>query len=523
MLKLLIVEDERWEREGLRDLFDWAAMGIGEVDTACDGIEGLDKALNMYPDIVVTDIQMPGMDGIEMSKRIREQLPDVRIVVLTGYDDFGYAREAILFRAMDYVLKPIEEDELQQTIIKVVKECELDLAKRRNEERLLQAEERMAAGHLITDLLKGKLKPEMITASMEDKIKELQGDCYAVIVIARMNGASEEQIGRMLDRPCMIQICDDFEDAWTVIVPMTQPITGALEMIVQPLMQQHEGSTGTRMVIGVGSIVPDLMQSDESYRQALSAVRFGLFHGKSGIVSGMEEEQAKQAFAAHAGEFARRCQELTKQIRLQTIALDADRVGVLLDELFECFGEHPGAGKHYILSLLNSLIGEVSLLGGKQEEGADVGDHVVIQPQQLLSLESLEEIRSEVKRFFATFQTVLDDKKRNKDEYVVNKVLRLIDKQYGSTSISLTSLAEEVFLSPNHLGMIFKKATGKTINEYMMEYRINKAEELLRTSKQKVAAIAAQVGIPSTSYFCSLFKQTYGMTPGQYQEYMQRQ
>ena len=77
---------------------------------------------------------MPGMDGIEMSKRIREQLPDVRIVVLTGYDDFGYAREAILFRAMDYVLKPIEEDELQQMMDKVVKECELDLAKKRNEE-----------------------------------------------------------------------------------------------------------------------------------------------------------------------------------------------------------------------------------------------------------------------------------------------------------------------------------------------------------------------------------------------------
>ncbi|KAI7248998.1 hypothetical protein KC345_g11791, partial [Hortaea werneckii] len=106
MFKMLIVEDERWEREGLVEFLDWESMGISVVETASDGIEGMDKALEMEPDIIITDIQMPGRSGIEMARLIMEQLRDVRIVVLTGYDDFEYAREALRFGAVDYVLKP---------------------------------------------------------------------------------------------------------------------------------------------------------------------------------------------------------------------------------------------------------------------------------------------------------------------------------------------------------------------------------------------------------------------------------
>jgi len=116
----------------------------------------------------------------------------------------------------------------------------------------------------------------------------------------------------------------------------------------------------------------------------------------------------------------------------------------------------------------------------------------------------------------------LDEKRNNKDDYVVGSVVRLIEERYSSAEMNLTLVAGEVFLSPNHLGMIFKKATGKTVNEYLQEYRLARAEELLRTTKQRVASIAEQVGIPNTSYFGTLFKMAYGMTPGEYQEVTQR-
>ncbi|MBO7748423.1 response regulator, partial [Paenibacillus sp. MWE-103] len=124
MYKLLIVEDERWEREGLVEFADWAAMGIGAIVTACDGIEGLEKAIELEPDIVITDIQMPGRNGIEMARLIKERQPDASIVVLTGFDDFQFARDALRFRAVDYLLKPIEEEELLATMARVIRHCE---------------------------------------------------------------------------------------------------------------------------------------------------------------------------------------------------------------------------------------------------------------------------------------------------------------------------------------------------------------------------------------------------------------
>jgi two-component system response regulator YesN len=110
MFRMLIVEDERWEREGLVEFLDWESLGISVAETAVDGIEGLDKALEMKPDIIITDIQMPGRNGIDMARLVLEQLPEVRIVVLTGYDDFEFARAALRFGAVDYVLKAVRSN-----------------------------------------------------------------------------------------------------------------------------------------------------------------------------------------------------------------------------------------------------------------------------------------------------------------------------------------------------------------------------------------------------------------------------
>ncbi len=114
MYKLLIVEDEKWEREGLRDFLDWGSLGIDVSGCACNGVEGVRMAEQYSPDIILTDIMMPQMDGIRMSQNIRAFLPDTKIIVLSGYDDFQYAKQTFSFHAFAYMLKPIDRKNLEE-------------------------------------------------------------------------------------------------------------------------------------------------------------------------------------------------------------------------------------------------------------------------------------------------------------------------------------------------------------------------------------------------------------------------
>jgi two-component system response regulator YesN len=251
---MLIVEDERWEREGLLDFLDWSGMGIEIVGAAKDGIEGLELALQLKPDIVITDIKMPGLDGLELSKRIKEKLVHTRIVILTGFGEFDFARQAIQYSVSGYVLKPVEEEDMHSVISKVLRELDQD------------------------------------------------------------------QVGRTLQR-------------------------------------------------------------------------------------------------VHA---------------------------------------------------------------------------------------------------------MADGKRGGKDEPLIDKMLHIVEHQYHSPDISLKTVAAELFISPNYLGQLFRKATGAGFNEYLTDYRMNKAKELLQTTQNTAASVAAAVGIPNASYFSTVFKNQFGFTPGEFQETIHR-
>ncbi len=158
MLKMIIIEDEKLAREGLLDFLDWNSMEVEIIGTACDGIEGMELAEKTKPDIIITDIKMPGMNGLEMSKKIKEILPLAKIIILTGYDDFKFAKYAIGLSASAYILKPIEEEELISSIKKIVLECK----KNKNMELILNEEYYSKKTKFFIDLLQGKSEVEKL-------------------------------------------------------------------------------------------------------------------------------------------------------------------------------------------------------------------------------------------------------------------------------------------------------------------------------------------------------------------------
>ncbi|MBD3921629.1 response regulator [Paenibacillus sp. PR3] len=537
MYKMLIVEDERWEREGLVDFLDWSSMGISEIETAVDGIDGFDKAMQWEPDIVITDIQMPGMNGIEMANRIKERQPAVRIVVLTGYDDFNFARDALRFGAVDYVLKPVEEEEMLSTMTRVVQSCDEERLKRADDAMLqqrLQVGERAVLREMIAEVLNGN---DALQGEAEVRLLRSEGlasESYALCAMqlpSAMNrdaGVLEQWIEQAVDRSVLVlplQAETAGANAVAVLLPLKPGETEHLRELARQLqaailirMSEDPAGTGLpRITIGIADDAADWSGLGAACKQAVSALQLGLFTGAgSEVIRFNEAEAARSAFAAEREAFNRAGQEHVRSIRLHAAALEETKAEESLRELFALFQAHPGAGHVYAGSLLDSVLNELSLLDEQ------LAEHKAHKLQELLAIRPLNELYRDVEETIRGVIERLRGKRTNKDDYIVGKVIALIERSYGSTELNLTMAAQEVFVSPNHLGMLFKKSTGRSLNDYLHEYRLNKAEELLRTTKQKVAAIAEQVGIPNTSYFGTLFKNAYGMTPSEYQELAQR-
>lgn len=538
---MLIVEDERWEREGLAEFLDWPTLGIGTVEMACDGIEGLEKALDMEPDIVITDVAMPGRNGIEMAKLVRRELPDVRIVVLTGYDDFEYARDALRFGAVDYLLKPIEEDEMRAMISRIVADCE-EAARRRDEEeqwRLAREEGRRAAlRQALATLIHDRDPAGEAAADLEAALAEASGgqvpEAYGVWVVRapEASGLSgwgafflEEQAEQALRRPAIAYASGEEAALEAVLIfGIRAGEAGSQRELAAQLARglssaQVPPSDG-EWTVAISPAAQAIASAGESYREAAKALRFAVWRGRPGVAEAADEEKERSRFAAEADAFDRSYRELAKRIRGSLGSGDEGEAEAALDELFALIAAHPGVGRAYAASLLGGLAeGLLSLAvpGGSAAVGEEVSGVA-----EFLACEGQPQLRACMQNAMRRIAKLLREKRENKDDYIVGRVLRLVEERHGDPSLGLAYLAGEVFVSPNHLGAMFKKKMGKTPTEYIQDYRLARAEELLRTTRLRVSAVAERVGIPNTSYFGTLFKNAYGMTPGEYQEMSQR-
>lgn len=533
MLKMLIVEDERWEREGLIDFLDWNSLGIELSGLACDGIEGIEKAQVIRPDIIITDIKMPGMDGLKMSRRIREFLPNTKIVILTGYDDFKLAKEAISINANAYILKPVEEDEMLDVLKKVVNECNIDIKRQEEEKKLKELlDESIVSAR--RDLLSVVLK-ENVTKETLQQIATLgilpYYNRFAVIAVGLCpqfksdlpdkGGFIEsdmDEVALMLEEMSrgMNFATALYEPVGTItaIVGQSDMSANSLNNTAGSIVDSFREKRRCKAAAGIGVIVESISELHCSCRQAKEALDFSLFWGDRKIVAYTELENLQQDNASSVGEFLAEGNYFIKQLMHSVRATDDERINNLLGEMFLFINTRRWAGRDMIANFLYGLLNETSLLFynpdlPEMEEGA--------AGAPLLSLSDFESIKEYVSVFFGKVLGRIKEKRNNKDEYIVKKVEQLIMERY-KYDISIKTIAAEIYLSPNYLGSIFKKCTGKPLNDYLCQYRMEKAKELLQSPKYKVSRVAREVGIPNASYFCLLFKNMFGIAPGEYQE-----
>lgn len=536
MYQLLIVEDEKWEREGLRDFLDWGSLGIEVAGCACNGVEGMEMAKLYCPQIIITDIMMPKLDGLRMSRNIRAFLPDTIIIILSGYDDFQYAKQSFDFHAFAYLLKPVQKKPFEEVLLYALKTIEHEESRKKERDTLEgQWMDYISSNRdqLLLDLLEGKMELKHINEFAAINGLNASGRKIVAILSFCLDPEKPGFSGCLSDN-CRREVMNAFDtmlDKKKAAVSISKSLKEAVVCMDAPdtlweleteLLQLSDGlkkKLGMEVVIGIGEVAETLAEAPQSYYQAreASSFRFLADYGELLFYSKMKDADRKQRDMA--GQLIQETNHIADKIVYGIQKGDIDESIRLMEDSLATLRENRSMGKMLLNKFITSFVREFNIVSpdGTYEFIREMVWDVKKLYLDISTLDSLSQARQYFIRFLKNMIVPKDGIKNYYEDDVVKRVIELIEDRYAD-ELDLKLVSEEIYLSPYYIGSIFKKHTGKMFTQYLNDYRINKAKELLQSRKIKVYHLAEAVGIRNTSYFCTLFKSKFSVSPGEYKE-----
>lgn len=515
MYSILIVDDEKMIRMGIKNSIPWDMIGVGEVYTAASAKEALEVMRDRRPEIVVTDISMSEMTGLELIEEIRKWNEDCKIIVLTGYDRFDYARQALKLRVQDFLLKPIDEEELKSCIGRQAQALDEEGRQRREKElarRTRGFSEQTRLEMYLGDLIAGK---EMESVREADFFAEFSFEperrMRIGILLPSISGddTNENQFFRFWTMKNICMGALDEQDAGITFSDGGGRILLALFADNQDkeaseraaeLIELLESECGGRVRIILGSEQQGFRNLNISYNDAV----FTLENEKKqwGEIVKTEWEQKRDHM------FRETYQEFEKA------ALGSMNNPDQFQHIFERFRqslESYNVSSRYAGRCCFNLASSVYF-----SYIAQTGDSVDERLDGLLRALSGAD-RESAGRVTEQFFRKLLTKERGDEHELVSRVKNLINADLAA-DLSVSSLAASVYVTANYLSRIFKRTTGEGCNEYIVRKRIEKAKSLLETTTLKTGEIAGMVGYHDMNYFSLAFKKQTGMSPTKYRE-----
>ncbi|MFD2334110.1 response regulator [Cohnella sp. GCM10020058] len=511
-MKLLLVEDEHLIRKGILVKTDWQQYGIEEVKHAENGRDAVQIAEQFRPDILLTDIRMPWMDGIEAARCIRKFCPKMRIIFMSGFSDKAYLKSAISLQAVHYIEKPIHPDELNEAVrnasIMVMNDRRADMG----EEASVPLIKREIAGLLFSpeypsDKL-ARLLP-LLGYKLPDSIS-----CVCAVLkfhqpVAQPDSLMQEleDAAQKIDMDCFGLLKDDHH---LVIHLFTRsdkdmPFEDQLERWIDDVKIRVSKLTGYHLAVG-----PKVNRMDQLYSSYLSAIVYlqrGFYQAPNSVIWETSIPPADGFFMddERFGSFALSLQqEGSYQAKTWLAALTSD------------IRKRPDTLVSYTKGLYLQLyqtvrqIGKESGIPAFKQEMA-LGTYV----ERLYACQTLEELQMLLNGELDVLFEYLASRKGNS---IIRQVTNYIERNYRNRQLSLSDISNDVGVTIPHLCSVFKEGTGVTIKHFLSEYRIERAKELLANKELKLFDIALQVGYGDGEYFSKIFKKITNLQPSEFRK-----
>ena len=528
LYRIILVDDEEEVRKGIIRKIDWEALGFQVVGDAENGQDALEKIEQLEPDVVMTDIRMPYMDGLTLTSWIRQKYPSVKVLIFSGFDDFEYAQKAIKLNVTEYILKPVNVEELTRILNRVRENLEQEIEQRRDVDRLRESylsSLPILRELFLNDMVRGNMPAENIRQKLEEyKIDILGAEKWLTAVINVENEASEETGLTLHQEKELIPISvkslleDNLKDYCrfmafnsAVGVTLIAAVDGerkqtSLIDLLGDICKEIKRILQVTVTIGIGYFSRELEQLPAAYQSAVDALGYREIVGTGKTIYINDMEPVSRG-----------------KLQLETRD-EADLIAVVkfgTREKIEAAAKNfaarmEGARVHmrqlqvYQMSIINCLI---RLMQQQDLElGAMFGTDEMYGKVIYGNMKP-EEFASVITEVGCRMNEAMNRERDKTAKKVILEAKQYILDHYQDPELSVDVMCRQLHMSPAYFSTVFKRETGQTYIAYLTEVRLDKAVELLNTTDDKTYVIAQKVGYQEQNYFSYVFTKRFGISP----------
>ena len=543
MLKIFLAEDEVVVRETIKRMIPWEELGFELVGEAADGEMALPLLIRQQPDLLITDIKMPFMDGLTLARLAKKEIPGLKVVILSGYDDFNYAKQAIGIGVEDYLLKPITKNALIERLSEIRSRYEHEKTQKEYYEKFqreMQAYEKNSSRDFFEALVGGSMDMMEVYKRAEKLGLDIVAEAYNVLIFTMncdedFSGQRDEYSSWEAES---LELLENFFAGHSSAMLFRSNIfsygvllKGQRETIeentracvdeIRKILSRQDGRR--EWFLAVGQSVERLSQIQKSYHTASRAFSQRYLYDENILY--YDEMETME----HPGGQA----ETEDNAYLQKVDVNALNPAILqkflsnglqeetenfVKDYFYAIGQEPMESlvfRNYVI--LNVRFSVISFIKGL---GCDTNEMESADTEEVLaeSGKNMESAIAYAKKMISQAIEIRDQNSGNKNRSILKTAVDFIDSHYMEEDISLNTVANVANVSANHFSALFSQNMGQTFIEYLTSLRMNKAKELLRCTGMRSSEIAGEIGYKDAHYFSYLFKKTQGMTPSDYRK-----
>ena len=538
MLNMLIADDEQIIVDGIKESIDWNSFDINVIGTAKNGVEALDLAIKMHPDIIITDIKMPGLSGLELVKEIRRQTAYVKIILISAYEQFEFAREAIELGVCAYITKPLKK---QKIIDEVIKVRDLIIQEKAEKEKTNKYEELYLSNlpilreHYLNSLILGKTK---LTGDYKKQfsiydigINESNTGVF-ICSIDNIEETSEEffeksvqiihlriieMLRELIPQKYKRTIFQSYNNEVVAIFNAPGESGTAIKEIAltaETIKNTLKAEIGISVSAGVGRIYSSLKDVALSYQDAVKALNYRLVYGNNAVlyIDSVEIKNTKREYMISD------LNEILISVQNILWTGKEEEVHKLISNRIDSLLKGKSIPYYYVQQvychLLSALLRTTYEMNIQPEQLYGTPVHLY---GELFKKQTLEELEGWYCDLASRVCGIINERKAARSGHVINMAVEYI-KSHCNKDISLGEVAEHVNLNPSYLSRIFKEETGTQFIEYVRNVKMELAKELLKNTNKKIYGICEELGYQNVQYFSTIFKNTTGMTPLEYKK-----